>query len=95
MSALAESFPTLRGRVGVRPWNQLAFARGMSGGQSYCEKQAAAFVLAVWNGGTYDEPWWCESPYRVGRFDAVDAMARWDSAHQAAFIAWCQNPFWP
>jgi hypothetical protein len=97
MSCLAESFPSLRKRDGVEPWDQQIFARAMSGGQSNAEKQAAAFVLSVWNGSSEPQGggWWNERPFRVGRFDAVHAMAIWDDAHQRAFLAWCENPFWP
>jgi len=97
MSCLAESFPSLRNRDGVWPWVPEKFAAAMSGGQSTAEKQAAAFVLSVWNGSC--EPkrggWWNQRPYRVGRFDAVLAMNVWDREHQAAFARWCCKPFWP
>jgi hypothetical protein len=95
MSQLCESFHALQGWAGVRPWNQLAFAKYASGpAPTAASRQAAAFVLSVWNGGNHDA-WWNKKPYRVGIFDAVNGIARWDSHMQAAFIAWCQDPFWP
>jgi hypothetical protein len=42
-----------------------------------------------------DGGWWNKRPYRVGRFDIVHAMGLWDYQQKAAFMAWCENPFWP
>ena len=59
-------------------------------------RQAAAFILSVWNGyAPEDGGWWNEEGYCAGRFDAVNAFALWDYEHQQAFIRWCQKPFWP
>ena len=30
-----------------------------------------------------------------GKFDFFAAMGCWDPQHQAAFMEWIQNPFWP
>jgi len=99
MSRLCESFPTLRGVPGVRLWDQHKFAKWASGpAPSYAMRQAAAFVLAVWNGCTPNDEeggWWNGAPYSVGRFDAVEAMKCWDTHHQVAFLDWVHNPFWP
>lgn len=86
----------LRGKPGVRPWDQHEFARGASGpAYTGASRLVAAFVLSVWNGSQIGDVWWCEKPYSVGKFDVVEAMGRWDGDVQAAFIAWCNNPFWP
>jgi len=97
MTQLCESFHGLRGAPGVRPWDQDLFARWASAGSpTEATRLAAAFVLAVWNGCTpRDGGWWNKRPLRVGRFDPVEAIARWDHEHKAAFLAWCDNPFWP
>ncbi|WAS96383.1 hypothetical protein [Nannocystis punicea] len=31
--------------------------------------------------------------WRVGTFDAVTALATWDEAHRAAFLAWAKEPW--
>lgn len=96
MTELVNSFHVLRGAPGTNPWDQHAFARFFSGGQSHAEKQAAAFVLSVWNGhAPKDGGWWNQRPYRVGRFDAIHAFAVWDQLNKQAFLAWCADPFWP
>lgn len=97
MTELCESFHVLRGKPGVRPWDQYTFARWASGGEpTTAVSFAAAFVLSVWNGSTpADGGWWNDPPYNVGRFDIVEAMAYWDHSNKTAFFAWCENPFWP
>lgn len=97
MSLLAESFHGLRGAPGVRPWDQDKFAHwASSGSPTAASRLAAAFVLSVWNGGQpKDGGWWSKRPFRVGRFDPVEAVARWDHLHVEAYLAWCRNPFWP
>ena len=91
MENLCASFPCLRGRMGTLPWNQHDFAAGIPG-MSSAEKQAATFVLSVWNGGNH-HPWWKRQSKVL--FDAVYAMQLWDEQNQAAFLAWCENPFYP
>ena len=97
MSRLCESFPSLRNKPGTRPWNQHEFARWAGGpARTSGSMHAAAFVLGVWNGQSVgrSEPLWYEEFGVIG-FDAVWAMGVWDGAHQRAFIAWCEHPFWP
>ena len=75
MALLCHSFPSLRDAYGVNPWDQHSFARWASGpAPTHGSRQAAAFVLAVWNGGTPDKDggWWNKRPYRAGRFDVVE-----------------------
>jgi hypothetical protein len=99
MEALVCSFPTLRGAAGASPWDQHRFAKWASRGGhlTNANRQAAAFVLAVWNGGEPEtgEAWYREAPYNVVRFDVVSAMAVWDACHAAAFAAWVNKPFFP
>lgn len=97
MTALCESFHVLKGKPGTSPWNQFKFAEWASlGHNSSAVRQAAAFVLNVWNGPTYNEkPWWCSKTYRVGRFDVTLAFGLWDERNKEAFIQWCNDPFWP
>jgi len=92
---LVMSFPTLRGCPGTMPWNAGRFAAWASGCDTRAQRNAAQFVLSVWNGSTPDDAWWCEDPLEVGRFDPVDALAYWDQMHRAAFLRWCEDPFWP
>lgn len=91
MTALCNSFPSLRGKPGTNPWDAILFARVFSGGQSEAEKQAAAFVLLVWSSSVT----WNAEPYHVGIFNFVRAYFLWDDAHRAAFRYWCDHPFWP
>jgi hypothetical protein len=94
MVLLCESFHSLRGAPGTHPWNQHTFATWASGGKTDAERQAAAFVLSVWNGNNL-APWWSKKPFRVSVFDATLACAIWDEQNRAAFIAWCNDPFYP
>lgn len=93
MTDLCHGFHVLRGKPGTDPWDQHRFARWLQkGGSTATESLAGRFVLEVWNGGypAEGEPWWELPP-----FDVVEAFARWDQINQAAFIAWCADPFWP
>ena len=100
LEALALSFPSLRRAIPTRlfrPWDAIRFAQycvPMSGG----EKEAALFVLSVWNSS--DD--WSEfglacapegEPNR-GRFDMHRALSRWDDEHMRAFAAWVGAPWW-
>jgi len=96
MTQLCDSFPVLRNAPGTRPWDQMKFAKWASKGKTNAERQAAAFVLTVWNGhAPEDLGWWNQGPFNVGVFDVVHAFGCWDSGQKAAFLGWCQNPFWP
>jgi hypothetical protein len=91
MTTLCRLFPSLRGKSGAEPWDAIRFARTFSGGQSEAEKQAAAFVLSVWN----TDADWNKGEYSVGTFRFARAYFLWDGEHRAAFRAWCDAPFWP
>jgi hypothetical protein len=49
-------------------------------------KQAAAFILAVWDNRATRE---------VGHFDLLEAMRVWDADNRRAFAAWVERPFRP
>lgn len=97
MTALCQSFPILRNADGVQPWDQERFARWAGGPGSTATRQAAAFVLSVWNGSCEPKEggWWNKKPFRVGRFDLVVAWQVWDCHQKDAFLQWCENPFYP
>lgn len=83
---LVSAFPTLQRAGGVRPWNPREFDGWACGPvPGHGAKQAARFVLAVWNN---------EIDWRCGRFDVVEALSVWDDAHRAVFLAWAVNPWW-
>jgi hypothetical protein len=87
MSALVASFPVLHEARGVDPWNATEFARwAAKWPASEASKNCARFVLSVWSPGTR---------WKVGRFDVVAAMSRWDHTNKAAFVAWARDPWWP
>ena len=100
LEALALSFPSLRRAIPTRlfrPWDAIRFAQycvPMSSG----EKEAALFVLSVWNSS--DD--WSEfglacapgEDANRGRFDMHRALSRWDDEHMRAFAAWVAAPWW-
>jgi hypothetical protein len=101
---LIRSFPTLRqfaddfdiDAISDSSEFSEAFAKWAVGPHmTNASREAARFVLAVWNGWTPCDAWWCEGEFSVGKFDAVRAIGCWDSVHRDAFLAWCQDPFWP
>jgi hypothetical protein len=87
MTALCESFPTLREADGVSPWDaERLEAWLLSGAPGHGAHCAGRFVLSVWN--SYDQ-------WRCGRFDLHEALSCWDEAHRRAFLAWSARPWWP
>jgi hypothetical protein len=103
MTALAMTFPSLRGRgpQGVTPWDPIAFLEwatsGMPGGGA---RRAALFILYVWN--HYAD--WREVALERGfitteasahclRFDLAEAFGAWDEHHHAAFLRWAEHPW--
>src|SRR4051812_25322802 len=84
MSALARSFPSLREADGLAPWDPLRFEQWLeSGAPGHGAKCAGRFVLSVWNPYT---------SWPSGAFDLHEALACWDDAHRAAFVAWVRSP---
>jgi len=102
MIALVESFPTIR-RTSLDhqldeygDWDAVRFAKSWlcgSGG----EKDAALFVLSVWNPETdwEDTAGLTRGGERGGFFNVHQALGNWDDGHRAAFLAWARKPWWP
>lgn len=88
--AIVHSFPSLSRhlRADCAPEDVAQFLR--SAAVTSVSKHAALFALAVWSGSNASMKAW-----RVGQFDAVSAVAAWDSEHVAAFVRWCEAPYWP
>jgi hypothetical protein len=106
MTRLCRSFPTLRGVPGADPWNAMQLLEWLctSGGVTTGSKHAARFVLQVWNPSTDWGALAMTPPAEEGLglkgvelapFNAVEALAVWDSDHGRAFREWCELPFWP
>jgi hypothetical protein len=87
MSRLADGFPCLAGKPGVRPWDCERLDDWASeAGRAPAELYAARFVLNVW-----DAP----RLWRCGRFNFLEALDHWDQKSRAAFGVWAVNPWWP
>lgn len=83
MLLLCNTFPTLRQKVASwSKWDPMRLKREMKG-WSNAERDAAWFVLAVYN--------WIEFGKK---FNVMDALGRWDQEHRRAFLRWAQNPWW-
>jgi len=97
MLELVHSFPTLQ-RTPLalfEPWDPEAFASYWTVG-SGGEKDAALFVLSVWNPSTDWNEWGLSrGGERGGFFNMHTALGNWDHAHRAAFLEWCREPWWP
>ncbi len=87
--ALARSFPCLKPKL--RWWNPANFDaedfHGMIGGWSSSERQAAHFILTVWNPGYARDRGWT--------FDVVDAVSSLDPVNRAPIIDWMVQPYYP
>ena len=59
----------------------------MIGGWSSSERQAAHFILTVWNPGYARDRGWT--------FDVVDAVSSPDPVNRAPIIAWIAQPYYP
>lgn len=87
MSDLAECFPCLVNKPGVRPWDPERLDEWADqSGATASELYTARFVLHLWDG---------KHLWRCGRFDLLDALDFWDQVHRAAFISWVLDPWWP
>jgi hypothetical protein len=101
MCDLVQSFPTLRRTPESLfvPWDPEAFAEYWAVG-SGGEKDAALFVLSVWNPSTdWEQQGLTRGASELGiddggRFNLHRALGNWDDKHRAAFIAWCKEPWW-
>jgi hypothetical protein len=95
---LARSFQALRTAPHhlFDPWDPLRFADYYRTGSSG-EKDAALFVLSVWNPMTN----WRRVAKLArdrgptgGLFDVHRALSNWDPANRAAFLHWARDPWW-
>jgi hypothetical protein len=87
MSDLAEYFPCIVGKPGVRPWDPERLDEWADqAGTTASELYTARFVLHVWDG---TQRWKC------GRFDLLEALEFWDELHREAFVSWILDPWWP
>jgi hypothetical protein len=82
--ALAVTFPSLRDKPGISPFNADMLDRWANSVASSGERLAARFVLSVYNA---DHAWKC------GPFCPATAVGSWDIAHWRAFQAWAVRPF--
>ena len=57
-------------------------------------RDCARFVLTVWSDDVI-HAFDAQRDDKLGPFDAVRAMGRWDHPHQAAFATWAADPWWP
>ena len=93
-ATMARAFPSLIDWVPSQreDWDAESFAAA-NAGRSGGEKDAALFVLSVWNSTT---DWADYGLQRAGsgRFDLHAALSNWDAEHHAAFLAWARAPFW-
>ena len=81
---LAWSFKALKNAPGVDPWNALELDRwAESGTTSSGERQAARFVLSVWNRHDWGK-----------KFNMADAVNVWDEKNLKAFQAWVNDPWY-
>ena len=87
--ALARSFPCLKPKL--RWWNPANFDaedfHEMIGGWASSERQAAHFILTVWNPGYARDRGWT--------FDVVDAVSSLDPVNRAPIIDWMVQPYYP
>jgi len=90
MTAIARSFPSLRGAPGVDPWdvNRLGEWAATSPAVTHGSRHAARFVLAAWN---EDAP----ESFGLGPFRMMRAWQTWDDAHRAAALAFLRDPYFP
>lgn len=87
MAALARTFPSVAEAPGVPLWDAKTFDRWAAESPvSHGELRTAQFLLAV---GDSHQSWRC------GPFNLMESLRVWDAAHQAAFLGWVRDPWWP
>lgn len=97
MMELVKTFRSLRRTPDelFDPWDPECFADFWAAG-SGGEKDAALFVLSVWNPSTDWAHWGLtRGGERGGYFNLHTALANWDREHAEAFMLWCEAPWWP
>ena len=100
MTALAQSFPSLRDADGVDPWDGYRFLAWLCGpAPSHGMLAAGRFLLGVWNSTTdwreVARELELEGADKCVRFDLFEAMNVWDREHSDACRHWMEWPFWP
>lgn len=111
VTALAQTFPTLRDADGVFPWDPEKLDAWARRGRCHGAILSAQFVLALWHGRlghvgkprkTPEKDDWSgihrfpvDTFWRCGLFDVVSALTTWDEQHRTAFLAWAKDPWWP
>ena len=92
---LARAFNALEHAAGLDPWNPDAlYYWSVENLHTDAERHCASFILELWN-EDYLDVIDGEHGGRLGRFDALRAVAAWDHAHRAAFAVWTLDPWWP
>ena len=81
---MIERIPCLARRTELKPFDAYAMDEWASGPASPGERIAASFVLGVWD---RHEPW------KVGRFDVIEAFGRCDEKTRAVISEWAADPF--
>ncbi len=95
IALLARSLHGLSNADGLDPWDvEVFYGWSVEHLHTATLRDCARFVLTVWNDGIIDA-FDTERDNKLGPFDAMKAMARWDHAHRAAFAAWTADPWWP
>lgn len=85
MTRLAESFPGLHGRPGVRPWEAAKLDKWAQGPEvTPNQLHAARFVLHVWNHVTR----WGSGAFNMGL-----ALSAWDEREKTVFQNWAGEPW--
>lgn len=85
LSALASSFPSLRGKPGTKPFNGARLDDwAVHLDEDTCGISSARFVLAV-----YDS----RATWKAGAFDLFAAVKAWDRLHRRAFAEWAAAPW--
>jgi len=82
MTALAESFPSLHGKRGIRPWEPEVFMNWLEKSPEVTSGSGAAgkFICHVWN-------------HYFNGFD-LSELHHMDNEHLAAWQAWAADPWW-
>jgi len=85
LSLLLDCFPFLDRKEipGRDPWDaELLVEWWAKAPATDTERMAVAFALNVWN-------------HRIEvPFDAMEALARWDTTNRRVFVLWAQDPWW-
>jgi len=95
IALLARSFHALERADGLEPWDaETLYHWSVENLRTDAELNCTRFILSVWNKAGLEELD-AEHSNQLGRFDALDAVARWDRIHRVAFATWTADPWWP